>query len=266
MAEFLNGLEARYYEQDQNFPAVLMNAPMSIVIMEGRDYRYTFLNELATKRYAPRQLLGKTVKEVFPEIDETYFRLIDGVLDSGISFHAREFPITLDWNLNGSPFAMYFDFVYAPYKDKANQIIGVISMATDVSEMVMARKKVENLQTLLDIVSKVCPISIGVSDKNNQIIYATEAWLNWTGSYLEDNKGDDWLAHIVEDERASFMRDFIAAASAKKHFQRTFKFYAADLSISTAFMQADPWYYPNGEYGGYVSTSVNTDKNASSYY
>jgi PAS domain-containing protein len=256
MAEFLEGIEARYDDPDCNVLDLFKHAPFSIAIIEGRELRFTYINEFADKIYGPRGLLGKSVRDAFPDLDENYFRLLAGVLDSGLSFRAKEYPITLDWNLDGSPFTRYLDFEYFPYRNRSNLVIGVISMAQDVTKEVAARNKIVELETILDIISRACPVSIGISDKNNQIFFTTNAWLNWTGTYLEDNKGNDWKDFILKEDLEPFLNQFLSDSAAKRSFQAKFRFRSVDGTIRTAFMKADPWYYPNGEYGGYVSNTM----------
>ena len=88
------------------------------------------------------QVLGKPLFEALLEAaGQGFEELFDGVLATGVPYVATELPSTLD--RAGHRDTVYWNFVYQPLVDDAGQRTGVSVVATDVSEQVRARRKLE---------------------------------------------------------------------------------------------------------------------------
>ncbi|HEV7621424.1 MAG TPA: PAS domain-containing protein [Flavisolibacter sp.] len=256
MAVLFHNIEAKFEMHESNVRALFTSAPIPIVIMEGREGYYTLINDMAAKTYSPRNFLGKSIKEAFPDLDEEIIKLINGVYDSGISFYGNEHPVKADWDCNGMPFTRYFNFVYSPYRDSTNQIIGVISMGFDVTEQVETRKKVKQLQGILDAISKASPMSHWVTNKKNQTIFATEMWEKWTNGYMTDSLGEEWTKYILEEDRECFINKFLSSTASKLVFEAEFRLRMPDGSINQFYSKGEPYYNSAGEYEGYSGVTI----------
>ncbi len=127
---------ARLYE-------VFMQAPAAITVLEGPDHIYTVANSFYSELVGKKDLIGKSVHEVFPDLsDQGYFGLLDRVYASGEVYSARERPIPLDRDGDGVPEECYVDFVYQPLKDVSGTTFGVLVHAVDVTAQVSARREI----------------------------------------------------------------------------------------------------------------------------
>jgi light-regulated signal transduction histidine kinase (bacteriophytochrome) len=80
--------------------------------------------------------------EALPELkDQPFPRLLEQVYRTGLSHHGREEKAIVI--KNGVPQEIYYDYVYQPIYDVNEVVSGVTVMATDITEQVMARKKIE---------------------------------------------------------------------------------------------------------------------------
>ena len=101
-------------------------------------------NELYLQLSGRNNIIGKTVREVFPEVEnQGLFELLDQVYTSGIPFTASERLVHVDKNADGKLVEKYLNFVYHPYRNNENIIEGVFFFAVDVTEQVEARKRIE---------------------------------------------------------------------------------------------------------------------------
>jgi light-regulated signal transduction histidine kinase (bacteriophytochrome) len=70
------------------------------------------------------------------------------VYETGVPYLGKEFEIKL--TRRGLHETVYFNFVYSPFRDMDGRIIGVIVVAIDVTEMVQARKALEQNEARLE--------------------------------------------------------------------------------------------------------------------
>jgi len=133
-------------EQDrQRWRELLLQAPAAIAVLHGPDHRFEWVNTDYV-RFIGRPaeaLLKKTVLESLPEIEgQVYVELLNRVYRTGVPFVGHESLVRVDKG-HGALEHLYVNFVYAPTKNSRGEIDGIFVHATDVTEIVEARKQVE---------------------------------------------------------------------------------------------------------------------------
>jgi PAS domain S-box-containing protein len=124
---------------------VFEQAPVAVAVLTGPEHRYT----VVSPRYAQspgsgRPLLGRTVREAFPEVVGTgYIETIDRVFATGTPYFAQERQIFLTRPDDGVVEERYFNVGYQPLRDGAGEVYAIASVAYDVTEHVQARRDVE---------------------------------------------------------------------------------------------------------------------------
>jgi PAS domain S-box-containing protein len=125
-----------------NYTKLFSQAPAPIAIYKGRELRYVFVNAAYSKIFNERDILGKTVREAFPELEgQPFFGILEQVFDTGIPFHASEIPAQVDYLNDGNVTTRYYNLVYTPYTSLEGAIEGVMAFGHDVTEQVEARRK-----------------------------------------------------------------------------------------------------------------------------
>jgi PAS domain S-box-containing protein len=127
---------------EQNYKQLFSQALVPIAIYKGRELVYTFVNEAYSKIFHGREILGKTVREAFPELEgQPFFEILENVYDSGKPYYGQEVPAIIDVENNGSPVTRYYNLVYSPFKNENGKIEGVMALGLDVTDQVELRKK-----------------------------------------------------------------------------------------------------------------------------
>jgi PAS domain S-box-containing protein len=125
-----------------NHTKLFSQAPAPIAIYKGRELRYVFVNDAYSKIFNHRKILGKTVREAFPELEgQPYFDILENVFDTGTSFFGNETPALLDVNNDGLLITRYYNLVYTAYRNEEGIIEGVMAFGHDVTDIIEARKK-----------------------------------------------------------------------------------------------------------------------------
>ena len=129
---------------------VVEQAPVALAIARGPDLVVEAANPaiLALWGKPAEEALGKPLLEAVPAVPGPGHRaLFESVLRTGQPVVAREHAAP---NLvPGSPETPFFDFVYQPLRDEQGEITGVITVATEVTQLVQTRQQVQALNEQL---------------------------------------------------------------------------------------------------------------------
>ncbi len=126
--------------------ALFMQAPMPVAIIRGRALVTELANDAALATWGKtRDIIGKTFLEGFPEmVGQGFDDLLNGVLDTGVAYRGSEVLTKL---ARGGPELdeVYWNFVYAPLLEDAEAPTGVLVCGFEVTDQVLARRRVERL-------------------------------------------------------------------------------------------------------------------------
>ncbi|QDA58904.1 PAS domain-containing protein [Hymenobacter jejuensis] len=130
--------------QNETFQTLLTQAPALITILRGKEHVFDFVNPMYQALFPDRQLLNRSVAEAIPEAAEQGFSaLLDQVYQTGETFFGKEILLKVQRPNTNETDDIYLDFTYQAFKE-GGQIVGVFVFAFDVTEVVTARKKLEN--------------------------------------------------------------------------------------------------------------------------
>jgi signal transduction histidine kinase len=126
-----------------NLHALFTQAPAAIAIVRGPELRYELSNPAHQAFAGGRQLVGKTAAEALPELaKQGLLGQLQQVQRTGTPYVARELPVEVHTRA-GAERILYMSGVYQPIRGPDGAIEGVMVFAYDVSDQVVARRKVE---------------------------------------------------------------------------------------------------------------------------
>lgn len=150
--------ERALLEERARFFNLLMGAPAAIAFLEGPEHRFVFANR-QYEALVKRPLLGKTVREVFPE-DRELGADLDRVIASGEALEGREVAIQTGEGRSGqtglgeagveTAGIALFNRIYEPTRNADGEVDGILIHAVDVTQQVTARREVEALNDALE--------------------------------------------------------------------------------------------------------------------
>ena len=158
------------------FYNLFSQAPSCMGILKGPDHVYELANELYLQLIDKKNIIGKTVKEVLPELEpQGIFEILDTVYQTGKTFTANEMLIKLDLEGNGKLNDVYLNFIYQAHKDDSNNIDGILFFGNDVTEQVLSRKKIEESEKMYrDLIHKL-PVATYSCDVEGRIVLYNKA-------------------------------------------------------------------------------------------
>ncbi|MEP6713220.1 MAG: PAS domain-containing protein, partial [Ferruginibacter sp.] len=123
---------------------LFIQAPVAICILRGENYIVEVANKMMLEFWGRTQneVLNKPVFEALPEVKEQGFEeLLDTVYKKGERFVAEELPVNL--MRHGKMENAFVKFIYEPLREEDGTISGIMALAHEITEQVVARKKAE---------------------------------------------------------------------------------------------------------------------------
>ena len=138
-------------------------SPVGIAILRKEDLTFTMVNPFYSQLVGrlPHELLNKPLLEALPELaGQGFDKILENVIETGVPFIANE--ISVDLLRNGALEKIYVDLVYQPQYGENKQVFGVFVVATNVTQQVVSRRKVEASEAKLRSVIANAPAGIGI--------------------------------------------------------------------------------------------------------
>jgi len=126
--------------QRENLYRLFMQAPFPICVLRGPAHVVELANEQILRTWSKGDgVLGLPLAEVLPElIGQPFLGYLDEVFRTGVPHTGRSERTHLATGPGGRLETTYFNYVYAPLRDRAGAIEGTIITAFDVTEVVLA--------------------------------------------------------------------------------------------------------------------------------
>ncbi|WP_426059893.1 PAS domain-containing protein [Hymenobacter sp. B1770] len=134
--------------QQRKFYTLFEQAPIGICTFAGPDWTYEFVNDSYQRLLPGRQLLGRPLLEVLPELAGTHVeRLLRRVYETGVTQQQQAALIPVARHTeNGEPGELeerYFTVVCQARRDEQGCINGILNFAIEVTEQVQASQREE---------------------------------------------------------------------------------------------------------------------------
>ena len=131
---------------EQNLRNMILQSPIAMAILKGPLFVVEIANDRMYELWgrSREELLHKSIFEGLPEVkDQGYEELLTGVYTTGKTFSALGIPVTLP--RSGRIETVYINLLYEAFREADGSISGIMAVATDVTEQVLARQKIEEL-------------------------------------------------------------------------------------------------------------------------
>ncbi len=128
--------------------SLFMQAPTLIAVLRGPEHIVELANGPICRAWGrtEEEVLGRPLLAVMPELrDQAFPSLLDGVYRTGVPHVGRETPARFE-RRDEPPETLYFNFVYAPFRNVDGEIEGVFVIASDVTPQILAREEVDSLR------------------------------------------------------------------------------------------------------------------------
>ena len=141
-AELAKEVSLRRHEAER-LKVLFQQAPGFACVLRSPQHIFEFANNAYLRLVGHRDIVGKSVREALPEIEEQGFLgLLDQVFATGNPFFAQDVPLSLRSSSGSSLTQLFLDFVYQPIAEPDGTISGIFVAGYDVTERKCAEEKI----------------------------------------------------------------------------------------------------------------------------
>jgi PAS domain S-box-containing protein len=131
---------------EQNLRNMILQSPIAMAILRGPSFVVEIANDRMFELWGrgPEELMNKSIFVGLPEVkDQGYEKLLTDVYTTGKPFTAQGIPVILPREEGNK--TVYINLLYEAFRDADGTISGIMAAATDVTEQVQARHKIEEV-------------------------------------------------------------------------------------------------------------------------
>ncbi|SDD71908.1 PAS domain S-box-containing protein [Dyadobacter soli] len=133
------------HDSERRFQNLVTDATVGIIVLIGEDMIVEIVND-AYGRLIGRsreELLGKPLFSVIPETESHFRSIHDAVRTTGEPIYLSDHPYFV--YIDGRKKEGFLNLVYQPYRSDDGHVHGVMILCQDVTELVVARLKMEEI-------------------------------------------------------------------------------------------------------------------------
>ncbi|RZK23881.1 MAG: PAS domain S-box protein, partial [Flavobacterium sp.] len=161
-------------ESELRFKNLITQAPVGICVINASNLIVQDVNDnyLALVGRQREEIQDKLIWESVAEAAYIYEPIMNSVISTGKSFIAKEHQ--LDLFRNGKMESVIIDFVYDPIFDSKNRVAMILVLAIDVTDKVIARKNIEDVEERIRLAVEAAEIGTYDHDMITNEVLASE--------------------------------------------------------------------------------------------
>jgi signal transduction histidine kinase len=137
--------------QRQRLHDTLMALPAQVATHRGSDHVFELVNPRYEQLMPTRRIQGLPIRQALPELaGQGIFERLDHVYQTGESHFDPEQETWVDLNNTGQLEQRFFSLLFQALRDAQGRIDGILSFAYDITEQVLARRQVQQLNQELE--------------------------------------------------------------------------------------------------------------------
>lgn len=163
-------LEMELQNEKNRFLEMFNNAPVMMCILLGPDLVFASANAAYYKFSGRKNIIGQSVRKVFPEAEgQGIFEIMTQVYQTGEVYTIGEKWVQLITGDEGLLEDFYLSFMYQPYRNAEGVIEGIFYFGVDVTEQVVARKKIEESKKQYVSLIQNLPVAVYTCDAEGYV-------------------------------------------------------------------------------------------------
>lgn len=231
---------------EQNLRNIILQSPVAMAIMRGENFVVELANTEALEIWGKTAAMvnNKPLFAIFPELVEQGFVDILRQVMKGERFAANEMPVHL--SRRGRMETFYLNFIYVPLRSSALETEGVIAVGIDVTQQVIARRKVEQSEKELNQLANTVPQLVWVADANGNVVYYNDRVAELKGAKRQEDGSWIWEGLVHPDDAAATKQAWEQAVATGTVYQIEHRIQMEDGSFRWHISRGLPFRDENG--------------------
>ena len=255
-------MRERIEENEKQLEYFIKKAPVGIAVYKGPDFIIEAANDRVLEMWGKTfdQVKGKTLTDIFPEIitqeytRELYKVSVEKFL-KGETFTVNE--VEFAFQRKGRPYKGWYNCTYEPLKDPHGNRTGIIAVVNEVTDQVMARKKIEESEEKFRTLATEFPLFVWLTDDKLQSTFLNKAGLEYFNLPPTTNIGElSWKKFIHTNDIERVLAVMNDAARDHKSYTLTMRLKNGRTGEYRWFVDNGVPQYSNGKFTGFIGTSM----------
>lgn len=165
-------------------------APFAMSVLKGPSLIIEMANQKLLEIWGKKkgEVIGKPLFECFPELIRTQSeKIFRTVFESGDKFVAKEYETS--FLRNGESYNAYFDLNIDPIIRFDGTVTGLLATSTEVTEQVLSRKRIEEREQQLQLITDAMPSLISYINYEERYQFNNKGYEKWFGLLANEIKG-----------------------------------------------------------------------------
>jgi len=249
-------------ENERQLEYFIRKAPVGIAIYKGPDFIVEAANERVLEIWGKSlsEVKGRSLTEIFPEINaqeytrELYKMSVEKSL-KGETFVVNEVEFT--FQRNGQPFKGWYNCTYEPIKDIDGSWTGIIAVVNEVTDQVVARKKIEESEEKFRTLATEFPLFVWLTDNKLQTTFLNKAGLEYFNMPQSASIEElSWKKSIHADDLEKVLAVMNDSSMNHKSYTLTMRLKNGNTGEFRWFVDNGMPQYANGKFTGFIGTSM----------
>jgi PAS domain S-box-containing protein len=217
---------------------------------EGRaiDYRHLEANPAFEEHTGLYGTLGRSVREVVPNLEEYWFERYGHVVRTGETVRFESY---------AQPLNRWFGVYASRIGAEGSQRVAVVF--ANITERKQAEQALRESEERFRNMADNAPVMIWVTEADGMCTYLSQSWYEFTGQTPENGLGLGWVNATHPDDAARTEEVFLAANARRAPFRLEYRLRRADGEYRWALDSAQPRFGAGGEFLGYIGSVIDID-------
>jgi PAS domain S-box-containing protein len=227
-----------------------------MAVVRGPGHVFELANGAFQRLVGPRELLGRTVRDAFPDLEgQQFFSLLDHVFESGKAVTGRARPLHLRRAPDAEPEERLVDFVFQPIAGDGGRITGIFAQGHDVTELHQAELALRESEERFRLIADSAPVPMWVTKLDRKRGFVNIAYAEFLGVPYEEAIDFDWRTRIHPKDLEQLMAESLAGEATLKPFALEGRYRRADGEWRWLRSESQPRWGPHGEHIGFIGVA-----------
>jgi PAS domain S-box-containing protein len=250
--------------QRELLEVVVHYTPASVCLIRGSDLRLQIVNPSYLAIAPGKEMVGKTLDEIWPETGRNLAATCRRVLETGEPHHVVDEFATIRRTPDGPLESAYFSWSLHRVRLPGDEGWGLLNTAWETTERKQGEEALRESEARFRSMADTAPVMIWVADTDKRCIYVNKSWLNFTGRSIAEELDTGWVEDIHPDDSERCFETFNSAFDGRELFTIEYRLHRADGVFRWVFDTGAPRFSSTGEFLGYIGSCVDiTDRKES---
>jgi PAS domain S-box-containing protein len=231
-------------------------APGFMAATRGPDHVFELANPSYLELVGERPLIGKSVKDAFPELAGTGFvERLDKVYAQGKAFTGRSTPIWLRRTPDAELEQHFLDFVFQPITDDAGKVTGLFLEGYDMTHRHAAEQALRESEERFRLIADSAPVPMWVTKLDRKRSFVNIAYAEFLGVPYDEACDYDWRTRIHPEDVDRVVAESLAGEATLKSFALEARYLRHDDRWRWLRSVSQPRWDSEGEHVGFIGVA-----------